>query len=119
MRRVDRTPPADASFEEALRRAVGTDDALEAELARRRQRALAALDDGRSGSRGRLWLAALPALALVVGGLLVGGSSRPEPGARTLPLRGYEIVLTGPSSLSFYDRLGFYRWLARHEERRS
>ncbi len=93
--------------------AAGEDD-LEIELSRRRARALAALD---RPDRGRRWLPVVPLLAIFVAWLVLGGVHRFRARTTVIPLHGYEVVLTGPSSPGFYRRLRFYRWLA-HEEHR-
>lgn len=105
-----------SSFERRLTELWDEED-LSRELARRRTRALALLDE--RGSRwSRRWLAALPALLVLA---WLAGTTSPWQHSprreRVVPLHGYEIVLTGPASPSFYRRLDFYRWLAHHEER--
>jgi hypothetical protein len=103
-------PSADAN----RRRPVENGD-LDLELARRRARALSALDERK---RPRIWIPAVPVLAVLALWFVLGGLHRFRARATVIPLHGYEVVLTGPSSPGFYRRLRFYRWLA-HEERRS
>ena len=94
-----------------------TDDADdERELTRRRAQALAVLDERKVR---RFWPSLVPILVILGIWLALEGTQTVHPHVRIIPLHGYEVVLTGPSSPAFYRRLRFYRWLARDEKSRS